>query len=308
MATKTFVRSLPIVIAGLGATNALALQGIDVSTPQPHVAVEPGDSVDVPIVIANSNSTDSPPLTFVLTLTIDAYTFEQQSEPECGPIGPSPTFSDWTQFSIAPIAANETRTCVIRVTRGANEINNTYIDWFVSETSSWVYFDLGTFVDVSIAGTKLDAFRTSDGASHTLYRLEAHNAGTVDVAPVGVALGSICTPEPVAIDTGFNGGCEGIRLYCGFGGSGSGVLLPAVAAGTSSSCLVAFSAPRDVDPSIAVGFGALFNAETGGLIGDDATGNDLAVLDLEAPQRGHSAHSTPRHVPAERTSADSTPR
>src|SRR5262249_20098532 len=159
------------------------------------------------------------------------------------------------------------RTCVIRITRGANEINNTFIDWVVSETDSWVYFDLGTYVDVSITGTKLDAYRTPDGAAHALYRLEVHNAGSVDVAPVGVGLGLICTPEPVALDTDFDGACEGITLYCGFGGSGSGALLPAVAAGASSSCLVRFSAPGDADPSIAAGFGNLFNAETGGLVG-----------------------------------------
>jgi hypothetical protein len=285
------------------AAPALALQGIAVSTPQQHVAVEPGDSVDVPILIANSNGTDSPALTFVLTNTIDAYTFEQRSEPECGPIGPSSISSIWTEFTIAPIAANSTRTCVIRVTRGANEINNTYIDWFVSETSSWVYFDLGTFVDVSIAGTKLGAYRSPDG-THALYRLEAHNAGTVDVAPVAVALGSSCTPEPIAVDTSFDGACEGITINCAFGGSGSGALLPAVAAGTSSSCLVRFSVPSGVDPSITAGFGYLFNAETGGLVGDDATGNDTAVLDLEAPPRGHSTHPVPRHAPVERTSAD----
>lgn len=293
MATMTHVRRL-LVVAAFGTTNAMALQGIDVSTPQQHVAVEPGHSVDVPILIANHSSTPTSTLTFVLTLTIDAYTFEQRSAPDCGPIGPYPGNPGWTQFSIAPIAAGATRTCTIRVTRGPNEINNTFIDWVVSETDSWVYFDLGTYVDVSLTGTKLDAFRTPDGTAHATYRLEAHNAGTIDVAPVGVELGSICTPEPVAIDTGFNGACEGITINCGFGGSGSGALLPAVAAGASSSCLVRFSAPPGVDLSIAAGFGALFNAETGGLIGDDATDNDLTVLDLEPQQRGHSVHSAPR--------------
>jgi hypothetical protein len=294
MATMTFVRRL-LVAAAFTTTNAMALQGIDVSTPQAHVAVEPGQSVDVPILIANHNSTDSPTLTFVLTLTIDAYTFEQRSAPDCGPIGPDPANPGWTQFSIAPIAAGAARTCTIRVTRGPNEINNTFIDWVVAETDSWVFFDLGTYVDVSLTGTKLDAFRTPDGTVHATYRLEAHNnAGTIDVAPVGVELGSNCIPEPVAIDTGFNGACEGFTTYCGFGGSGSGALLPAVAAGASSSCLVRFSAPPGVDPSIAAGFGALFNAETGGLIGDDATDNDLVVLDLEPQQRGHSVHSAPR--------------
>ena len=289
------------------ATNALALQGIDVSTPQRHVAVEPGDSVDVPILIANNNGTDSPALTFVLTDTFDAYTFEQRSEPECGPIGPSSTFGDWTQFSIAPIAANETRTCVIRVTRGANEINNTYIDWFVSETSSWVYFDLGTFVDVSISGTKLDAFRTP-GGTHATYRLEAHNAGTVDVAPVDVAVGTSCTPEPIMVDTSFEGACEAVTINCAFGGSGAGARLPEVAAGTTSSCLVRFFVPSGIDPSIEAGFGSLFNAETGGLVGDNDAGNDMTVLDLEAPPRGHSAHSALRRAPVERASAESTPR
>jgi hypothetical protein len=294
MATVTFMRGVLVVIASLGATNALALQGIDVSTPQQHVAVEPGYSVDVPILIANHNSTVSPPLTFVLTDTSLAYTFEQRSAPECGPIGPDPADPDWTQFAIAPIAAGATRTCTIRVTRDPNEINNTFIDWVVSETDSWVYFDLGTFVDVSIAGTKLDAFRTPDGAAHATYRLEVHNAGTIDVAPVGLALGSACPPSRIGVDTDFPGACEGITTYCGFGGSSPGAQLPAVAAGASSSCLVRFSAPLGVDPSIAVGFGALYNAETGGFIGDDATDNDMAVLDFAPQQRGHSAHSAPR--------------
>lgn len=307
MATMTFVRGLLITTASLGATNALALQGIDVSTPQQYVAVEPGDSVDVPILIANSNSTASSALTFVLTSTIDAYTFEQRSEPDCGPIGPYPTRSDWSQFAIAPIAANATRTCVIRVTRGANEINNTSIDWVVSETSSWVYFDLGTFVDVSISGTKLDAFRTA-GGTRTTYRIEAHNAGTVDLAPVDVALGTSCPPELIEVETGFDGACEGITSYCAFGGAGPGARLPALAAGSSSSCLVRFFVPPGVDPSIEAGFGYLFNAETGGLVGDDAIGNDTTVFDLETPLQGHSVHPVPRHVPVERTSAEATPR
>jgi len=293
MATMTFTYGL-LVAASLGTTNALALQGIDVTTPQAYVAVEPGESVDVPILITNHNSTASPTLTFVLTETSLAYTFEQRSQPDCGPIGPDPANVGWTQFSIAPIAAGATRTCTIRVTRGPDEINNTFIDWVVAETDSWVYFDLGTFVDVSLTGTKLDAFRTPDGATHAIYRLEAHNAGTIDIAPVGVALGSTCTPEPVAVDTGFNGACEGITVHCGFGGSGPGALLPAVAAGASSSCLVRLSAPPGVDPSIAAGFGALYNAETGGLVGDDATDNDLAVLDFAPLQHGHSIHSTPQ--------------
>src|SRR3954469_23114235 len=125
MATVTSVRGVLVAMASLGATSAPALQGIEASTPQAHVAVEPGGSVDVPILIANHNSTASPTLTFVLTDTIDAYTFDQRSQPDCGPIEPSVAYSGWTQFSIAPIAAGATQTCTIRVTRGPNEINNT---------------------------------------------------------------------------------------------------------------------------------------------------------------------------------------
>jgi len=288
-----FMRGL-LVAATLFSTDALALQGIDVSTPQAHVAVEPGDSVDVPILIANNNSTASPTLTFVLTLTIDAYTFEQRSEPECGPIGPDPAYAGWTQFSIAPIAANATRTCVIRITRGANEINNTYIDWVVSATDSWVYFDLGTFVDVSLSGTKISAFKSPDGITHATVRLEAQNAGAVDVAPIDVSLGSVCPPSHVAVETDFPGGCEGVTIECPFGGASPGAKLPAVAAGGSSSCLVRFAVPPDVAPTELAGFGYIFDAQTGGLVGDDNPDNDTITLDLTPAQRGHSAHATAR--------------
>src|SRR3954464_15604723 len=124
----------------LAAATAATAQTYEASIPDTTIEVEPGESVDIPVMIVNHDGSASPELHLVLTDPIGDYTFEQLSLPDCGPIVPSTTYSGWTESTIAPIPAGGTRTCTIRATRDPGEINNGFIDWIVAESQSWIRF------------------------------------------------------------------------------------------------------------------------------------------------------------------------
>jgi hypothetical protein len=277
----------------LAAATAAAAQTYEASIPETMIAVEPGASVDIPVTIVNHDGSPSPELRLVMPEPIGDYTFEQRSLPDCGPIVPSTMYAGWTESSVAPIPAGGSRTCTIRATRNAGEIDNGFIDWFVQESQSWIYFKLGTFVDIAIAATKIDAYRTPDGTTHAIYRIEGFNTSAIDTENVLIALGPACTPNGIAVDTDA-GGCSSAHIGCGFGGSDApAATLPPMAAGASASCVVRFDAQRGADLSGAAAALVPYiqNATTGGLMDDDNPDDDVAPLDLQPRQRGHSAHA-----------------
>jgi hypothetical protein len=292
-----------VAAALLGSTAALA-QDITVQFPGTQLAVEPGQSVDIPIVITNSGVIPTQPTQLVMPgPVVGGYTFEQLSAPDCGPIGPSTIAPDWTESTIGPIPGLTTLTCTIRATRAVDAIDNGFGDWFVEGTNDWYLFQLGTFVDLGIVATKIDAYRGPDGSTHATYRFEVNNASAIDVDNVVIQLGQECVGQPILVDTG-SGGCTQGQLSCSFGGAPAPTaILPSVAAGASASCLVGFTAPpgANLTGTVAALFGAAIqNADTGGIMADDNPANDIAPLDLEPQPRGHSAHPAPRSRETER--------
>ena len=284
-------------LLGLGATASA--QDVEVSTPDTHVAVEAGQFVDVPLLIVNRDTTASPEVHLILTGTPGNYTFEQQSAPACGPIGPSSVYSTWTEFAIAPIPAGATRTCTIRVHRDPAEINNVHIDWFIQESDSWVYFQLGTFVDIGVTATDVGTSIGGDGTIHATFRLDIRNDGAIDADNVIVGLGPTCVPPPIVVDTSLPGGCTAESIPCGFGGGpGAGVRMPVIPARASQSCLVRFTAPAGVDPHVQAYLvtDAIMNPATGGTMGDDDSSDDRPLLDLR-PNGGPAAFLAPTLSP-----------
>ncbi|HEV7489982.1 MAG TPA: hypothetical protein VGO25_04195 [Rhodanobacteraceae bacterium] len=283
--------TLGLLATTLLGTAAIAYaQDIEVSTPQGSVAVEPGYSVDVPIVVTNHGAASSE-LELLLPPTPGDYTFEQLSQPDCGPIVPAP--DGWTEFSIAPIAAGGSRTCTIRVDRGAAEINNGFAAWILSGYDTTVQFALGTFVDISYSGERVASSVDADGTIHATFRLQTTNDSAIDVADVLIALGPECGGWSIAVDTDFPGGCEATNIGCPFGGSGPGALMPVLEPGMTASCLVSYTAPPNVDLDVETFLSAgLMNAATGGYIGDDNDSNNVAVLNLR-PSGALSPESTP---------------
>jgi hypothetical protein len=276
----------------LGTAAIASAQDIEVSTPQETVAVEAGHRVDIPIVVTNHGATSSE-LELLLPPTSGDYTFQQLSEPDCGPIVPAPDFPGWTEFSIAAIAAGGTRSCTIRADRGAAEINNGFAAWILAGYGTTVQFALGTFVDISYSGEKVASSTDADGTIHATFRLQVSNDSAIDVANVLIALGPDCVEWPIVIETDFPGGCVAADLGCPYEGSGPGTLMPELAPGMTASCLVRYIAPPDADLDVQTGLSAgLMNAVTGGYIGDDNYSNNVAVLDLR-PSGALSPESTP---------------
>ncbi len=286
-----------LVAAALFASAAAPAQDITVEFAGAQLAVEPGQSIDIPITITNHGVIPTQPLQLVMPSGVGNYTFEQLSAPDCGPIGPSTMYRDWTESTIEPIPAGATQTCTIRATRAVDEIDNGFEDWFIQGTNDWYAFQLGTFVDLGIVATKVDAYRTPDGETHATYRFEVDNASAIDVENVAIQLGQICVGQPIVVDTG-SGGCTPGQLTCSFGGSAAPTaVLPSVAAGASASCLVDFTASPDANLTehAAALFGAAIqNADTGGIMADDNPENDIALIDFEPSPRGHSGHLAPR--------------
>lgn len=282
-----------LALASLLAAAAASGQTYEASIPDTTIAVEPGESVDIPVTIVNHDTADSPELHLVLTDPIGDYTFEQRSLPDCGPIEPSTTFANWTESTIAPIPAGASRTCTIRATRDAGEIDNGFVDWLIEEGGqSWIRFEIGTFVDIAVGATKLGAFRTPDGMTHATYRVEASNASAIDVENVVLQLGPACVPNGVSVEID-SADCSATTLGCGFTGSAApAAILPPMPSGASASCLVRFHAQPGADlSSVAASVGGYIeNAQTHGLMNDDDPGNDVVPLDLAPEPRGHSAH------------------
>lgn len=286
-----------LAAALLGSATAFA-QDVTVEIPGTMMAVEPGQSIDIPIVITNHGVIPTQPLQLVMPSPLGNYTFEALSTPDCGPIEPSTMYPDWTESAIAPIPALATLTCTIRATRDPGEIDNGYTDWFIQGTNEWFPFQLGTFVDVGIAATKLGAYRSPDGTTHARYRLEAYNTSAIDLENVTIQLGPVCVGQVVFVDTG-SGGCTPGHLSCSFGGSDApSAVMPPIAAGASAACLVDFTAlpGASLTENVAGLFGAAIqNADTGGIMADDNPDNDIVPLDLRpSSSRSHSAHAIPR--------------
>jgi hypothetical protein len=268
----------------LAAWSASAqMPDVAVTTPDATIAVEPGQQVDVPLVFTNNADAESPEVDFVITRFPESYVLEQRSMPECGAIVASPELAGWRQFPVAPIPARSARTCVVRVHRAADQFDNAFADWFIDETNSWVYFGLGTFVDIGIAAERVAVDDDPDGTIRTTYRMEATNPSAIDVDHVFVQFGPVCPPSTIAVDVDPDDGCALDEIGCAFGGSSAAAVRFSIPAGQDRTCVVHLTAPPGSDTHIDVTrLGAMINSSTGGSIDDDNGDNDHLVLDLAA--------------------------
>jgi hypothetical protein len=273
-------RLVLISAALLGAPAIACAQNLTLTLADHSVAVAPGEQTNVPLVITNTGGTTSAEEHLVITGGSDPYTFEQTS-PGCGEIVPSTAMAPWHEFTIAPLPAGGSRTCNVRVNRPADAADNAWIDWFINESQSWLQFQIGTFTDVGVGMTRLDATYGSDGTLRVTYRLAAHNAGAVAVDDVFVQVGPVCVGTTLVVDMDLPGGCTRDEIGCGFTGGPAAAARMSLAAGESASCLVRYIAPPGTDTQIYGGrTGAMIDAETGGWIGDDDPDNDPLVFDI----------------------------
>ncbi|MEO7432629.1 MAG: hypothetical protein ABIR62_11520, partial [Dokdonella sp.] len=286
-------------IGALAATGSVmpVMGAVTVTTPSTSIAVEPGSVADIPFLFSNDGNEASNEFNYVLDYQVPGYSFEQRSPPECGPlIVIQPTLGRAT-FSVAPIAAHSQRTCVVRVTRDVATVDNGFADWLVAgDFDSRLSLAIGTFVDLSITATPVSS-SVANGIQQEVFRVDARNLSVIDVGNVVLALGSVCVPSAVTVDTDFAGGCERADLSCGFGGGASApaVKLSSITAGQTQSCLVRISAPVDAHASVQSSLAPelLTNAATGGRIGDRDDSNNSPLLQLVAQPTASAAVSAP---------------
>lgn len=294
--SRVVLQCIGWLAATVGVTPVMA--AVTATTPSTNIAVEPGSVADIPFVFSNDGDEASNEFDYVLDFGVYGYSFEQRSPPECGPLLVIQPTLGRASFSVAPIAAHSQRTCVVRVTRDVATLDNGFADWLVAGNfDSRLSLVIGTFVDVSITATPVSSSVDINGILQEVFRVEARNLSVIDVDNVVLALGSVCVPSTVTVDTDFAGGCERADLYCGFGGGASApaMKLPSINAGQTQSCLMRVSAPVDAHASVQSSLAPelLSNAATGGLIGDLDDSNNTPLLQLVAQPSGRVAVNAP---------------
>jgi len=274
------ISTKPLVLAVIlcGIATPVAAQNLTLTLQNPYVSVEPGGHADIPLVITNTGATTSAEEHVVMPIHRDTYTYEQLSD-GCGPIGPDRS----VQFSIDPIPAGESRICTVRVNRAANEFDNISNNWYIAESGSWLLFEMGTFTDLAVALTAVNAQYASDGTLHAIYRLDVSNISTVGADDAFIEFGPICVPAPVTVDMDLPGGCVRDEIGCPYEGTDAPAARLSIAAGESTSCLVRVTAPPGVDMHLDGGLtGGIQNPANGGWISDGNPANNGFSLDVAA--------------------------
>jgi hypothetical protein len=270
---KPFVFVLALCLAA----TTVAAQDVTVAVEDDSVDVAPGSHADVTLVFTNSGSTTSAEKLLVMPVHGEPYTFEQES-PGCGAIVPY-LGGMWRQFSVDPIPAGGTRTCIVRVDRPADALDNMFADWFV-EDSNWLSFFIGTFTDLDVTMTRVGPAVVSGGMARATYRLDTRNLGAVGFTNALVSLGEYCMATGTVVDMNFPGGCSFTEVACPWEGSGPGTLV-SLAPGESSSCLVRYSTPTEFDTHVSGGLVAgMFDSITGGWMSDDNADNNAFRIDI----------------------------
>lgn len=271
--TTGFVLALALCLA---ATTVTA-QDVTVAVADDSVDVAPGSHADVTLVFTNSGSTTSPETLLVMPMHGEPYTFEQES-PGCGSIEPY-LGGTWQNFSIDPIPAGGTRTCLVRVDRPTDALDNMFADWFVQD-SNWLAFFIGTFTDLDVAMTPVSPPILANGTVRATYQLTTRNLGSVGFTNALIKLGEDCLASPIEVDLDFPGACPDTEVSCPFGGTGPGTLV-SLEAGASSSCLVRYRAPTSADTHVDGGLmNGMYDSATGGWMTDDNANNDGFRIDI----------------------------
>lgn len=271
--TKRFVLALALCLAAKSVTA----QDVTVAVADDSVDVAPGSHAQIALVFTNSGNATSPETLLVMPVHGEPYTFAQES-PGCGPIEPY-LGGAWRQFSIDPIPAGGSRTCLVRVERPADALDNMFADWFVQD-SNWLSFFIGTFTDLDVAMTPVGPPILANGTVRATYQLTTRNLGAVGFTNGLIKLGEDCLTTPIDVELDFPGACPLTELSCPFGGTGPGTLV-SLEAGASSSCLVRYRAPTNTDTHVDGGLmNGMFDSATGGWITDDNAANNAFRIDI----------------------------
>lgn len=265
---------MAILAMGLAAASFAHADDFTVSPDAQDLPLTPGASATFSIAI--TNAADAAPTAFDIHLPLATagsdYVLAIVSPDTCGPLVPDLPADPTTPTAathVPTVAAGASATCVISVTRGANEIDSGILYGWAkrvdTEEVAYFYVRVGAFADVELDASVQSREVTSNGV-HTIVRLSAHNASSIAVAPtVSMAYGTtrliqhvvagaceLLTPESTN-DTAF-------VLFLRF---------PAVTAGGSATCDLESTMTLSEHPS-----GHLVSAHA---IADGVTGGTVLV-------------------------------
>lgn len=278
------IRALAGLAAVLGTLQAQA-GDIEVSLPQPAVAVAAGTVAMLPIHLHNADSLPSEATRVSIFYVPVAWT-SVTSGAGCGavqPVGETGTVAEFDSPSLPPGGSLD---CILAVTRPADSIDDihltvqTYVD-FNAHRASVV---LGTLADIELRNSRVSYSIAPDGTTHSVFRLTARNVGNVSVG----AFNAMTCSRQNSFDNTISGGCAPTTSECALQQipyPAQGALIPALAPGESFSCLLAVTGSSqfphvdeltlDQDPSWNIW---LIDALTGGTVYDGNTADNTTLL------------------------------
>lgn len=258
---------LAMVLAAAPVAHA---DDFTVSPDRQDLPLAPGASANFSIAIAIANAADAAPTAFdihvPMATTGSDYVLAMVSPDTCGTLVPDPTTATVVAH-VPTVPAGASTTCVISVTRGANEIDSGILYGWVervdTEEVAYFYTRVGTFADVELHASLQSREVTSNGV-HTIVRLSAHDASSIAVAPtVSMAYGTTRLIQHVAA-----GPCELLTPestsdtdFVPF------IRFPTVAAGGTATCDLESTMTLSEHPSgHLVGVHAIADGATGGTV------------------------------------------
>lgn len=144
-----------------------------------------------------------------------AYTFEQSSDPRCGPLHvDAPYPGSWEYgpaFETASLAPDDSLECNMTIVRPPASIRDTSVYWTVRDTDPPYAFRsdqalIGTLANTSASARNIDFSIDSGGYAHSLIEISVHNGASVAIR--AQSLGTCIPPfPPFRIDGDFEGGC-----------------------------------------------------------------------------------------------------
>lgn len=284
-----------LLIGGIATANAAG--ELYVSSPQAAIAVAPGGTVPVVLHIENVADEVSDATTVEVRKEI-GYTFATSGAAGCGAVH-DVTNPDVVAFDLPSLAAGATLDCTLAVTRSGEGIDDLQLG-----IDSPIVFRapdviLGTFADIALRNERVSYSVDESGVVHGVFRVIAKNIGNV---PVGAFNAATCSHEST-FNYSIGVGCTPTTSTCARGMlpyRAQGALLPPLAPGEETSCLVEVTRPTpqpyvdtlhlDQDPYWDVW---LIDTSTGGKVYDaEGANNDTELSVPAAPEAGATAAST----------------
>lgn len=301
---KSFIASF-LLLSAIGSVHADTIQYDFPLSVAATTLLQPGASTELSVQMGNTTSQVSPDLSLGLSSwDRNDFTVRLDPQPGCGQLMTEvlPDGFASGRISVPPIAAGQTRTCVLHITRSPTARTN--LRWFLSllrstpSESPWAYaiVSVGSFIDAELVADVSAHSVDAGGIAQTVYRLGVRNPGPISLAaPLYVSVGDICTPEPVQIDANVEGGCILESSPCAFTGSpGKVARLPAAAPGQTSSCLVRLTHPHAANASVnAVLAGNYIDASSQNKVEDSNDTNNSKQLPVNVAGGGGAPTGLP---------------